>query len=88
MRLCNLDLTRAEPGIACIFGPPLTEDGQTVKTRKRGNSGKQKYGETKKHRSSANRRHMSVLTFILSPWLGLHNRPTVPPLNIAIIPWR
>ena len=26
---------RSDPGIACIFGSPLIEDGQTVKNRKR-----------------------------------------------------
>ena len=34
---------RAEPDIAYIFGSPLTENGQTVKNRKRVNSGNQKY---------------------------------------------
>ena len=33
----------AEPGTACIFGSPLMEDGQTVKSRKKGNPGNKKY---------------------------------------------
>ena len=41
----------------------------------------------RKHRSSNNIRHSIVPVFIILPRLGSQNRPTVPPLNIAIIPW-
>ena len=46
------------------------EDGQTVKNRKRVESGNQKYGESRKHRSSAFRIHSSVSTSFLLPRLG------------------
>ena len=64
----------AEPGIACIFGCHLTEDGQTVKKQKRINSGDQKYRESQKHWNSVFRRHLSVSTFVLSPRIVLQNR--------------
>ena len=85
--LCNLAVARAEPGIVCIFGSPLTEDGQIINSRKRGKSGNQKYRESRKHGISVFRCHSSVSTFVLSPWLGSQNQTTVPPINIAIIPW-
>ena len=88
MMLCILAVERAEPCIACIFAPPLMEDGQTVETRKRGKLGNPKYGESLKQGSSAFRHHSSVSTFVLSPRLSSLNRTNVPPLNIAIIPWR
>ena len=52
----------------------MTEDGQTVETWERVNSGNQKYRESNKHGVDANRRHPSVLIVILSPQLGLRNR--------------
>ena len=67
---CTKQNTRAEPGIACIFGSPLTEDSHTVKYQKRVESGNQKYGESRKHGSSAFRYHSIVSTFFLLPRLG------------------
>ena len=59
--------------MTCIFGPHLTEYGQTIKTLKRGKSGNQKYREIWKHGIIASWHHLGVSTFILSPWLGLQN---------------
>ena len=59
----------ADPRHNLYFGSPQADDGQTVKKRKGGRVGTQKYGESWKHVSSAFRRHFSVSTFFLSPRL-------------------
>ena len=50
--------------------------------------GNQKFRESRKYRMSAFRRHLSVSTFFLLPRPGPHNLITIPPLNIALIPWQ
>ena len=43
----KLNRIRAEPGIACIFGSPLTEYDQTVKNRNRIDTGTKNKGKGK-----------------------------------------
>ena len=73
MRSCSYALAWAEPGIVYIFGSPLMDDSQTLKTQKKGKSRNQKYRKGRKRGSIAYRRYLIVSTFFLLPRLGSLN---------------
>ena len=73
MGLFKLFISRADPGKACIFGPPMQEYGLTIETQNRGTLGNQKYRGSRKQGFYTNRVHLSVPTVILLPLLGSVN---------------